>query len=294
MAYVPTLKKKYQEEIIPALKKEFDYFEIRTNLPSSFNFLPTRVASPDLGSTNIRLEMCTGASLSIIPPCGAAALGLVCFFIMLTPSTIALSVLRITSSTRPFWPLLLPAITTTVSPKKKYQEEIIPALKKEYDYSSVMQVPKLEKIILNQGVGAAIADKKLIDVAQTEMTMIAGQKAVQTLSKKDISNFKLRKKMPIGVRVTLRRDQMYEFLDRLISVALPRIRDFQGIESKMDGRGNYTLGVPEQIIFPEIVLDKVSKINGMNITFVTSAQTDEEGFALLKELGLPFKNVKKN
>ncbi|WP_319273050.1 50S ribosomal protein L5 [uncultured Draconibacterium sp.] len=178
--------------------------------------------------------------------------------------------------------------------KKKYQEEIIPALKKEYDYSSVMQVPKLEKIILNQGVGAAIADKKLIDVAQTEMTMIAGQKAVQTLSKKDISNFKLRKKMPIGVRVTLRRDQMYEFLDRLIAVALPRIRDFKGIESKMDGRGNYTLGVPEQIIFPEIVLDKVSKINGMNITFVTSAQTDEEGFALLKELGLPFKNVKKN
>ena len=178
--------------------------------------------------------------------------------------------------------------------KKKYQEEIIPALKTEFDYSSVMQVPKLEKIVLNQGVGAAIADKKLIDVAQTEMTMIAGQKAVQTMSKKDISNFKLRKKMPIGVRVTLRRDQMYEFLDRLVAVALPRIRDFQGIESKMDGRGNYTLGVPEQIVFPEIVLDKVSKINGMNITFVTSANTDEEGFALLKELGLPFKNVKKN
>ncbi len=178
--------------------------------------------------------------------------------------------------------------------KKKYQEEIIPALKKEFDYSSVMQVPKLEKIVLNQGVGSAIADKKLIDIATTEMTMIAGQKAVQTLSKKDISNFKLRRKMPIGVRVTLRRDQMYEFLDRLISVALPRIRDFRGIESKMDGRGNYTLGVPEQIIFPEIVLDKVSKINGMNITFVTTAKTDEEGFALLKELGLPFKNVKKN
>jgi len=178
--------------------------------------------------------------------------------------------------------------------KKKYQEEIIPSLKKEFDYSSVMQVPKLEKIVLNQGVGSAIADKKLIDVATTEMTMIAGQKAVQTLSKKDISNFKLRKKMPIGVRVTLRRDQMYEFLDRLIAVALPRIRDFRGIESKMDGRGNYTLGIPEQIVFPEIVLDKVSKINGMNITFVTTAKTDEEGFALLKELGLPFKNVKKN
>jgi len=178
--------------------------------------------------------------------------------------------------------------------KKKYQEEIIPVLKKEFDYSSVMQVPKLEKIVLNQGVGSAIADKKLIDVATTEMTMIAGQKAMQTLSKKDISNFKLRKKMPIGVRVTLRRDQMYEFLDRLIAVALPRIRDFRGIESKMDGRGNYTLGIPEQIVFPEIVLDKVSKINGMNITFVTTAKTDEEGFALLKELGLPFKNVKKN
>jgi len=178
--------------------------------------------------------------------------------------------------------------------KKKYQEEIIPALKKEFDYSSVMQVPKLEKIVLNQGVGSAIADKKLIDVATTEMTMIAGQKAMQTMSKKDISNFKLRKKMPIGVRVTLRRDQMYEFLDRLIAVALPRIRDFRGIESKMDGRGNYTLGIPEQIVFPEIVLDKVSKINGMNITFVTTAKTDEEGFALLKELGLPFKNVKKN
>jgi len=178
--------------------------------------------------------------------------------------------------------------------KKKYKEEIVPALKKELDYSSVMQVPRLEKIVLNQGVGSAIADKKLIEVATTEMTMIAGQKAVQTMSKKDISNFKLRKKMPIGVRVTLRRDQMYEFLDRLISVALPRIRDFRGIESKMDGSGNYTLGVSEQIIFPEIVLDKVSKINGMNITFVTSAKTDEEGFALLKELGLPFKNVKKN
>ena len=178
--------------------------------------------------------------------------------------------------------------------KKKYQEEIIPALKKEFDYSSVMQVPKLEKIVLNQGVGSAIADKKLIDIATTEMTMIAGQKAIQTLSKKDISNFKLRRKMPIGVRVTLRRDQMYEFLDRLIAVALPRIRDFRGVESKMDGRGNYTLGIPEQIVFPEIVLDKVSKINGMNITFVTTAKTDEEGFALLKELGLPFKNVKKN
>ncbi len=178
--------------------------------------------------------------------------------------------------------------------RKRYQEEIVPSLKKEFDYSSVMEVPKLVKIVLNQGVGDAIADKKIIEVATQEMTMIAGQKAVQTLSKRDISNFKLRKKMPIGVRVTLRRDRMYEFLDRLISAALPRIRDFRGIESKMDGRGNYTLGVPEQIVFPEIVLDKVNKLNGMNITFVTTANTDEEGFALLKELGLPFKNVKKN
>jgi large subunit ribosomal protein L5 len=178
--------------------------------------------------------------------------------------------------------------------KKRYIEEIVPALTKEFSYTSVMQVPKLEKIILNQGVGATIADKKLIDIATDEMTMITGQKAVQTFSKKDISNFKLRKKMPIGVRVTLRRDQMYEFLERLIAVALPRIRDFQGIESKMDGNGNYTLGVPEQIIFPEINIDKVSRINGMNITFVTSAKTDEEGFSLLREIGLPFKNIKKN
>lgn len=178
--------------------------------------------------------------------------------------------------------------------KKKYLDEVIPALVKDFSYTNTMQAPRLEKIVINQGVGAAIADKKLIEVATDEITTIAGQKAVQTKSKRDISNFKLRKKMPIGVRVTLRRDQMYEFLDRLIAVALPRIRDFRGIESKMDGRGNYTLGIPEQIVFPEIVLDKVSKINGMNITFVTNAKTDEEGFALLKELGLPFKNVKKN
>ena len=178
--------------------------------------------------------------------------------------------------------------------KKRYKDEIVPALVKEFNYSSIMQVPKLEKIVINQGVGAAIADKKIIEVATEEITSIAGQKAVQTVSKKDISNFKLRKKMPIGVRVTLRRERMYEFLERLISVALPRIRDFQGIESKMDGNGNYTLGVPEQIIFPEIMIDKVNKMNGMNVTFVTSAGSDEEGFALLKEMGLPFKNIKKN
>jgi large subunit ribosomal protein L5 len=178
--------------------------------------------------------------------------------------------------------------------KKKYLDEVVPALMKDYSYTNVMQAPRLEKIVINQGVGAAIADKKLIEIATEEITTIAGQKAVQTKSKRDISNFKLRKKMPIGVRVTLRREHMYEFLDRLISVSLPRIRDFKGIEGKMDGRGNYTLGIPEQIIFPEIVLDKVTRINGMNITFVTSAYSDEEGYALLKELGLPFKNAKKN
>lgn len=178
--------------------------------------------------------------------------------------------------------------------KKRYSEEIIPALKKEFSYSSVMQVPKLVKIVINQGVGQAVADKKLIDMAQAELTLIAGQKAIMTYSKKDISNFKLRKKMPIGVKVTLRRDKMYEFLDRLVSVSLPRIRDFKGIESKLDGRGNYTLGISEQIIFPEIDIDKINKILGMEITFVTSAKSDEEAFALLKEFGLPFKNTKKN
>lgn len=177
--------------------------------------------------------------------------------------------------------------------KKKYKEDIIPNIQKEFGYKSIMQVPKLEKIVLNQGLGAAVADKKLIEVATNEMTAIAGQKAVQTLSKKDISNFKVRKKMPIGVRVTLRRERMYEFLERLISVSLPRVRDFQGIESKLDGMGNYTLGIEEQIIFPEINIDQVSKISGMNITFVTSAKTDEEAHALLREFGLPFKNSKK-
>jgi large subunit ribosomal protein L5 len=178
--------------------------------------------------------------------------------------------------------------------EKKYKEQVIPAMIKEFGYKTVMQVPKLEKIVLNQGVGAAVSDKKMIESATEEMSTIAGQKALQTLSRKDISNFKLRRKMPIGVMVTLRRDKMYEFLERLVVVALPRIRDFHGIEGKLDGRGNYTLGVTEQIIFPEILLDKVSKLNGMNITFVTSAKNDEEGYALLREFGLPFKNEKKN
>lgn len=177
--------------------------------------------------------------------------------------------------------------------KKKYKEEIVPALKNEFGYKSVMQVPKLEKIVLNQGVGQAIADKKLIEVATTELSTIAGQKAVSTLSKKDISNFKLRKGMPIGVTVTLRKERMYEFLERLICVSLPRIRDFRGVNYKFDGRGNYTLGITEQIIFPEIDLDKIHKMMGLNITFVTSANTDEEGYALLREFGIPFKNIKK-
>jgi large subunit ribosomal protein L5 len=176
--------------------------------------------------------------------------------------------------------------------KTRYKEEIIPALMKEFSYTTVMQVPRLEKIVLNQGVGQAIADKKLLEFSVKELTDIAGQKAVQTFSSKDISNFKLRKNMPIGVMVTLRKDRMYEFLERLISVALPRIRDFKGISAKLDGRGNYTLGITEQIIFPEIDLDKVAKIMGLQMTFVTTARTDEEALALLKHFGLPFKNIK--
>jgi large subunit ribosomal protein L5 len=177
----------------------------------------------------------------------------------------------------------------TASFKNDYQERIVPALMKEFGYKSVMQAPKLEKIVLNQGLGIAVADKKIIEVAINEMTTITGQKAVATISKKDISNFKVRKKMPIGVRVTLRGNNMYEFLERLIRVALPRVRDFKGVENKLDGRGNYTMGITEQIIFPEINIDNINRLLGMNITFVTSAKTDEEGFALLKEFGLPFK-----
>jgi len=174
--------------------------------------------------------------------------------------------------------------------KEKYSTSVAPALKEKFEYKSTMQVPKLLKICLSQGVGAGVSDKKLIDTAIEEMTTISGQRAVPARSKKDISNFKLRKNVPIGVRVTLRDNNMYEFLDRLITVALPRIRDFKGINSKgFDGRGNYTFGITEQIIFPEIHIDKISKIMGMDITFVTSAETDAEGFELLKEFGLPFK-----
>lgn len=177
--------------------------------------------------------------------------------------------------------------------KQKYYEEIHPELLKKFEYKSPMQVPKLKKISMNQGLGNAITDKKLIDNGIQEMTLIAGQKAVATKSKKDISNFKLRKGMPIGVRVTLRSNQMYEFLDRLISVAIPRIRDFRGINDKgFDGRGNYTLGIPEQIIFPEIVIDKVNNINGLDVTFVTTAENDRDALELLKAFGLPFKNQK--
>lgn len=177
--------------------------------------------------------------------------------------------------------------------KTKYRGEVVPALMKEFNYTSVMQVPKLEKIVVNQGVGAAVADKKLIEVASTELTNITGQKAILTNSKKDISNFKLRSKMPIGVKVTLRDERMYEFLERLVCVALPRIRDFKGVNANFDGRGNYTLGLTEQIIFPEIDIDKITKMMGMEISFVTTAKTDEEGQALLREFGIPFKTVKK-
>ena len=184
-------------------------------------------------------------------------------------------------------------MVNTANLKKEYIERIAPALKSQFHYSSVMQIPVLKKIVINQGLGSAVNDKKIIEVAANELSIITGQKAVVTLSRKDIANFKLRKKMPIGVMVTLRRERMYEFLERLIRVALPRIRDFKGIESNFDGRGNYTLGIQEQIIFPEINIDSVTKIAGMNITFVTSAKTDEEGYALLKEFGLPFKTTKK-
>ena len=185
-------------------------------------------------------------------------------------------------------------MSNTANLKKDYLERIVPALQKEFNYSTVMQVPVLKKIVINQGLGEATADKKIIETGINELTAITGQKAVATLSRKDISNFKLRKKMPIGVMVTLRRERMYEFLERLVRVSLPRIRDFKGIESKLDGRGNYTLGIQEQIIFPEINIDSITKIMGMNITFVTSAKTDEEGYALLKAFGLPFKNAKKD
>ena len=182
----------------------------------------------------------------------------------------------------------------TASLKQQYAERIAPALMKQFNYSSSMQIPVLKKIVINQGLGMAVADKKIIEVAINELTAITGQKAVATVSKKDVASFKLRKKMPIGVMVTLRRERMYEFLEKLVRVALPRIRDFKGIESKFDGRGNYTLGIQEQIIFPEINIYTIDRILGMNITFVTSAATDEEGYALLKEFGLPFKNANNN
>lgn len=183
-------------------------------------------------------------------------------------------------------------MANTAQLKKEYAERIAPALKKQFNYTSAMQIPVLKKIVVNQGLGIATADKKIIEVGIEELTAITGQKAVATVSKKDVANFKLRKKMPIGVRVTLRRERMYEFLEKLVRIALPRIRDFKGIAGKFDGRGNYTLGIEEQIIFPEINIDAVNRIQGMNITFVTTATTDEEGYALLKEFGLPFRNAK--
>src|SRR5690349_2496072 len=187
--------------------------------------------------------------------------------------------------------------TTNYTPRlaDRYKKEVVPALMKRFGYKSIMQVPKLEKININRGVNGAVSDKKLVDVALEEMTLITGQKAVSTKSKKDISNFKLRKDMPIGAKVTLRGVKMYEFLDRLIATALPRVRDFRGVNDKsFDGRGNYTMGVTEQIIFPEVDIDKVSKITGLDITFVTTANTNEEAFELLKELGMPFRTAKKD
>ena len=186
--------------------------------------------------------------------------------------------------------------TTKYSPRlaDKYKKEVIPALMKKFGYKTIMQAPKLEKICLNRGINGAVSDKKLVDISIDELTTISGQKAVSTISKKDISNFKLRKGLPIGARVTLRGEKMYEFLDRLVSAALPRVRDFKGINEKsFDGRGNYTMGITEQIIFPEVDIDKVNKITGMDITFVTTASTNEEAYELLRELGMPFKNAAK-
>lgn len=177
--------------------------------------------------------------------------------------------------------------------KTKYREEVIPALMKEFSYKSIMQAPRLEKIVINQGIGQAVADKKMVETSLNELSTITGQKAIATVSRKDISNFKLRKGVAIGVKVTLRKERMYEFLERLINASLPRIRDFKGVSSKMDGKGNYTLGISEQIIFPEIDIDKISKLQGMEISFVTNAKTDEEGFSLLREFGIPFKSNKK-
>lgn len=185
--------------------------------------------------------------------------------------------------------------TYTTRLQKKYNDEVVPALMKKFGYKTVMQCPRLEKICLNQGVKGSVSDKKLIDDAVTEMSTISGQKAVPTMSKKDISNFKLRKNMPIGARVTLRGANMFDFMDRLVSISLPRVRDFKGINDKsFDGRGNYTMGVTEQIIFPEINIDKINRISGMDITFVTTATTNEEAYELLKEMGMPFKNVRKD
>lgn len=178
--------------------------------------------------------------------------------------------------------------------KDRYQSEIVPALKEKFEYSTVMQVPKVTKVVVNKGIGAAVADKKLVDIGVEELTTITGQKAVPTIAKNSISNFKLREGMPIGAKVTLRGERMYEFMDRLLNIALPRVRDFRGVNDKgFDGRGNYTLGVKEQIIFPEISIDKVKQISGMDITFVTNANTDEESYELLKALGMPFKSGKK-
>lgn len=181
-------------------------------------------------------------------------------------------------------------MSSTPTLKEKYRKDIVPALREKFQYKSVMEVPKIQKICLNQGLGQAVADKKILEAALADMSIIAGQKAVSSMSRKDISNFKLRKGMPIGARVTLRGDKMYEFLERLVAVAIPRMRDFRGINAKgFDGRGNYNMGITEQIIFPEIDIEKVNKILGMDITIVTSAKTNEEAHALLTEFGMPFK-----
>ena len=308
MANTAQLKQVYNEQIAPALQKQFNYGS-KMEIP----VLKKIVVNQGLGDATQDKKIIEVAINEITAICGQKAVATyskkdIANFKLRKKMPIGVMVTLRRERMYEFLERLvrvaLPRIRDFKGIQTKFdgrgnynlgiQEQIAPALQKQFNYSSAMQIPVLKKIVVNMGLGDATQDKKIIDVAVNEVSTITGQKAVATYSKKDIANFKLRKKMPIGVMVTLRRERMYEFLEKLVRVALPRIRDFKGIESKLDGRGNYTLGVQEQIIFPEINIDQIDRIQGMNITFVTSAKTDEEGYALLKAFGLPFKNAKKD
>ena len=280
MSNTANLKKEYAERIAPALMKQFNY-----SSSMQIPVLKKIVINQGLGIATADKKIIDVAVNELTAITGQKAVPTV------SRKDVANFKLRKKMPIGVRVTLRRERMSNTANLKKEYAERIAPALMKQFNYSSSMQIPVLKKIVINQGLGIATADKKIIDVAVNELTAITGQKAVPTVSRKDVANFKLRKKMPIGVRVTLRRERMYEFLEKLVRVALPRIRDFKGIESKFDGRGNYTLGIQEQIIFPEINIDTIDRILGMNITFVTTAPTDEEGYALLKEFGLPFKNA---